>query len=118
MSDQDPWPTRDDAVETVRFIAERARGVYGDLLDSVWLYGSRARGDHRPESDLDVLVVTTRAEANPHTLRGELRRNVTQNGMPPELWDRFFLQTAYAEQLTDWDTMFYRNVRADAVRVL
>lgn len=37
--------------------------------------------------------------------------------MSPELWGRFYLQTAHAEQLADWDTMFYRNVRADAVRV-
>lgn len=25
--------------------------------DEVWLFGSRARGDHRPDSDIDLLVV-------------------------------------------------------------
>jgi len=30
---------------------------FGARLRSVWLYGSRARGDHRPDSDLDLLVV-------------------------------------------------------------
>lgn len=25
---------------------------------SIWLFGSRARGDHRPDSDFDLLVVT------------------------------------------------------------
>jgi len=29
----------------------------------VWLFGSRARGDHRPDSDVDLLVVL-RAEAD------------------------------------------------------
>ena len=29
----------------------------GDNLDQVVLYGSRARGDEQPDSDLDVLVV-------------------------------------------------------------
>jgi hypothetical protein len=31
-----------------------------DIVDpvSVWLFGSRARGDHRPDSDFDLLVVT------------------------------------------------------------
>ncbi|MBZ9738413.1 nucleotidyltransferase domain-containing protein [Mesorhizobium sp. CO1-1-4] len=24
--------------------------------DSIWLFGSRARGDHRPDSDWDILV--------------------------------------------------------------
>lgn len=32
----------------------------GDRLASMWLYGSRARGERpRPESDVDVIVVTT-----------------------------------------------------------
>lgn len=31
--------------------------MYGDRLDRVLLYGSRARGDAGPESDVDVLMV-------------------------------------------------------------
>jgi predicted nucleotidyltransferase len=30
--------------------------AYGDRLERVVLFGSRARGDHRPESDYDVAV--------------------------------------------------------------
>jgi uncharacterized protein len=30
--------------------------VYGDRLERVVLYGSRARGDHRPDSDYDIAV--------------------------------------------------------------
>ena len=35
----------------------RLEAVYGDRLDRVILYGSRARGDARPDSDVDLLVV-------------------------------------------------------------
>jgi len=31
--------------------------LYGPRLKQALLYGSRARGDHRPDSDYDVLVV-------------------------------------------------------------
>lgn len=30
--------------------------VYGSRLERVVLYGSRARGDHRPDSDYDIAV--------------------------------------------------------------
>jgi predicted nucleotidyltransferase len=38
-----------------RFRAALAE-VYGDRLERAVLYGSRARGDHRPDSDYDIAV--------------------------------------------------------------
>lgn len=32
-------------------------GSYGERLVAAYLFGSRARGDHRPDSDADVAVV-------------------------------------------------------------
>jgi len=34
----------------------RITGVRGDIVE-LYLFGSRARGDHRPDSDYDVFVV-------------------------------------------------------------
>ena len=31
--------------------------IYGDRVHSILLYGSRARGDERPDSHIDILVV-------------------------------------------------------------
>jgi predicted nucleotidyltransferase len=31
-------------------------------IRQVWLYGSRARGDHRPDSDIDLAIVMSFAE--------------------------------------------------------
>lgn len=39
------------------FVSE-VRAHLGDRLDSVTLYGSKARGDAREESDIDLLVLT------------------------------------------------------------
>lgn len=49
-----PAATLDDPILT-RFAAE-VRAAYGDRLERIVLFGSRARGDHRPDSDYDVAV--------------------------------------------------------------
>jgi predicted nucleotidyltransferase len=46
-----------DWKEAVRDFASRVRAVYGDRVEGVYVYGSRARGDARPDSDIDVAIV-------------------------------------------------------------
>ncbi len=40
-----------------RRLRRELQAVYGRRLVDVYLFGSRARGDHDPESDVDVLIV-------------------------------------------------------------
>jgi predicted nucleotidyltransferase len=44
--------TRDALTSFKKILAAR----YGERLKSLYLFGSRARGDHRPDSDADVAV--------------------------------------------------------------
>lgn len=43
--------------ETVQRLASGLRKALGDDLRALWLYGSRARGEAHPESDVDLLVI-------------------------------------------------------------
>ena len=36
---------------------EEVRKIYGEHLKSVILYGSYARGDFRPDSDIDIMIL-------------------------------------------------------------
>ncbi len=52
----DPWPTRADALRSARAAARLLAEFHDPVTESVWLYGSRARGDHHEESDFDLLM--------------------------------------------------------------
>lgn len=67
-----------DAV--ARAVAEDLRRLYGARLRKVILFGSWARGDAHPESDIDLLVVLDRVDS--------FWRE--QKGMGAVLWDHSF----------------------------
>lgn len=54
-------PQQIDAI--LRELRSRLENVYGARLRGLYLYGSYARGDARPGSDIDLLVVLDRVES-------------------------------------------------------
>jgi uncharacterized protein len=50
-------PTQDDVERDLTSFAGAVRKRLGGHLVGLYLFGSRARGDHEPESDADVAVV-------------------------------------------------------------
>jgi predicted nucleotidyltransferase len=50
-------PTEDEVRRALARFAQDARTHYGTRLRGLYLFGSRARGDHGPYSDADLAVV-------------------------------------------------------------
>lgn len=55
----------DDNLRLPALVVPALRNALGDRLRSIVLFGSRARGDHRPESDWDLLVIAELLPARP-----------------------------------------------------
>ena len=88
--------------------------LYGDRLDRVLLYGSRARGDAGPESDVDVLVVL-RGEVDPVAEIARTEYLVAGLSLEHDLvLSCVFLSL---EEYYDEADLFLRYVRPDAIPV-
>ena len=90
----------------------RLEALYGDRLDHVVLYGSRARGDARPDSDVDLLVV----------LRGAYEPYVEIKRMTQFYFDLLFrydvsfsMQPYSTDEVADTSNPFMESVSEDAL---
>jgi predicted nucleotidyltransferase len=50
-------PTDEEVAAALARFVSAVRASYGDRVHGIFLFGSRARGDHRADSDADVAVV-------------------------------------------------------------
>lgn len=88
------------------------QAIYGDRLKGMYLYGSYARGEADPESDLDVLVVLDRI--------GSYSDEVDRTGeLGAELSLKYSVSISkvYVSE-SSWlhgDTSFLSNVREEAL---
>jgi len=98
--------------DTLVELKKQLKAIYGDRLKGVYVFGSYARGDARPESDLDVLIVLdhvddysreidrTSAVISELSLRSGVA--ISRVFVPEQRWE------------TD-QTNFFLNVREEAV---
>jgi uncharacterized protein len=81
------------AEEDRQTIEEIAAALHaGWPVDSVVLYGSKARGDDTPESDIDLLVLTGRPLAPDEVQR--MRALARQVGLRLGTWPELYIRTA------------------------
>ena len=106
-----------DDEKLTRILQELRAGLaqrLGDRLEAVYLYGSRARGDARADSDIDVLVV----------LRGDFDYFKTLDQISDLAWtlslenDVVIAQVLVSkDKYSQNDTPFLINVHREAVLI-
>lgn len=90
---------------------------YGDDLRSVWLFGSRARGEEpRPESDVDLLVVLRGATLDDHFRVGRLVDQAADaEGANPAYFAAHVYTPERVEQRRSIRSFFMQEVDRDKV---
>jgi predicted nucleotidyltransferase len=102
--------------QTAIAFVEKVRQQFDTELISAILFGSRARGEAEPDSDMDVLVVMSSADP---TIRKEIRH------LAVEVWleHGIYLSTrvwseAHWHKLADLQTFLYQNICRDGIDLL
>ncbi len=98
--------------EALRQLKRELEELYGERLKGLYLFGSRARGDAEPDSDVDVAVVLDGSEPPPDDRQrlSEITADLSLEA------DACILTSVIG--LDDWDAIgstFIWNVRRDAV---
>jgi predicted nucleotidyltransferase len=88
----DPLDTPDDAAvgRALRDFTRALERLYGPRLKGIYLFGSRARGDHTVESDADVAVVLADGDWDPRDERMRIADleydTIVATGAEPQAW--------------------------------
>ncbi|MBR1427110.1 MAG: nucleotidyltransferase domain-containing protein [Paludibacteraceae bacterium] len=101
-----------DIIAQIKTTAERVLPKGSHLL----LYGSHARGDNRPDSDWDLLVLLNRPQNENEDFR-TISYPIMELGFD---MGQYFSVHTYTQQ--EWDSMhflpFYKNVEQDKIVLL
>jgi predicted nucleotidyltransferase len=91
--------------------------VYGDRLVNLILFGSQARGDAKPDSDLDVLIVLCDQSEKINRLQEQERTKfITDLCLDYEL---VICPIFWLEHQLDWDhNPLLQNIRDDGIELI
>lgn len=105
-----------DKDELKVIIGETVKAILSvsDNVEKIILFGSKARGDSKPDSDIDVLVVLDIPEEQLSMMKREMRNLASDIGLEhDELISLVIVTKEYFESMGN--TLFYQNVAKDGI---
>lgn len=111
MSDMTAPPDTSTLLSRIKF---RLQAVYGDRLRGVVLYGSEARGEATPDSDVDILVLLV----GPVVLGQDLYK-IIEALYPLQLEMNRVLEAFPVDEINyiRGEYAWYRNAQKEGIRV-
>jgi predicted nucleotidyltransferase len=99
-------------LEFVRLLREG----FGELISSVALFGSQARGESVPGSDIDVLVVVRSEDWRIHKQIRYLAADIGlqyEVTLSPRVWS-----VSHRQEMEELHSLLYQNIRRDGIDLL
>lgn len=111
---------RDQLNRILAAIARYSRDAFGDKLEAVILYGSYARGDYTPESDIDVMVLVDMDREALMQYRREYAELTSRLSLEDDDCTTISLLLESRDHLNRWLSAipFYQNVMREGVEVV
>ncbi len=94
-------------------LAQKLQEQFNHLILSVLLFGSKARGDSGPDSDLDVLIVVDSDDWQLHKQICYLAADVGLKynlNLSPRIWS-----VSHLREMEEMEASLYQNIRRDGV---
>jgi predicted nucleotidyltransferase len=106
----------DNERQALDTLVQRLYARHGDLIQSVILFGSKARGDAGPDSDIDVLVVLTNDDPD---LGTRVRRLAARVSLEYDLLISMFAAgRSHWEKLSRYRFPLYQAIEAEGISLV
>ncbi|UCC88423.1 MAG: nucleotidyltransferase domain-containing protein [Anaerolineales bacterium] len=102
--------------EAVLEFVQALEGRFGGLVSSVALFGSKARGESTPASDLDVLIVVDSDDWRLHKQIRYLAADISVRhdiNLSPRVWS-----VSHHREMEALQSLLYQNIRRDSINLL
>ena len=98
-----------------RKVVDRAVDAFGDRINRIILYGSYARGDFTPESDVDVMILINCKHEELSEYRRTIAKIASDISLDDDIEVSVVLEDIYTYQRWLNTLVFYQNVDKDGV---